>query len=462
MVTIMLNKGNSKNKFLKRFQVDENGGITVFVGFFSVLALGVGALVLDVGRMSVMRSQMQNRADSAVMAGASQLDGRPGAQARATALAVDAINLTSAMTFSGANLSIQGVAFYSELEPVPVLATSDEDSQFIQVILEPKDVRYLFQPLLVTASSTTETFNAASMATSEPFICHAPPLMICDPEEFDSALDLSLEANIGRQIPLKPPPSGGSAWAPGNYGLLALPDGSIGASDIEMALAAVLPEDCYDLDVGTAPGVKTNKVENGMNARFDIPGGLSNPAPNVINYPKDDNIDVDSDLSMGSGVWGVSDYWNARHATPLPSDLLAASRYQVYLYELGLEYARKGRATLYPIEGALPTGYVVVTPSTADVPENLTYPDDPDFDGVPSQSIASNGYARRLVQVAVLQCQADGVRGSHEYPTNGNYLEMFITEAIDDAPAGGIYAEIVRTLTPSTSPDFHSNVKLVQ
>jgi hypothetical protein len=447
---------------LKTLPHDEAAGVAVFAGFFSVLAIGAGALVLDVGRMGVMRSQMQDRADAGAMAGASQLDGRAGAQARATSLAVNAISQVSMITSSASDLSVQDVSFYSEIDPDLILATEDEDSKFITITLDPKDVKYLFKPLLVTASGTKQTFNAAATATSEPFICHAPPLMICDPAEFNASFDLSLIGNIGRQITLKPPASGDSAWGPGNYGLLALPDGSIGASDLETALASVVPEDCYDLDVGTAPGVKTTKVENGINARFDVPGGLSYPAPNVINYPKDPDVEIDHSVVMGSGAWDVAGYWTDKHATPLPSDLLAASRYQVYLYELGVEFARNARATIYPIEGALPSGYSVITPSAANIPENASYPDDPDYDGVPSQSVASNGYARRLVQVAVLQCQAEGVKGAHEYPTNGNYLEMFITEAVDGAPAGGIYAEIVRTLTPNNSPDFHSNVKMVQ
>ncbi|NQU56061.1 MAG: hypothetical protein HQ513_02425 [Rhodospirillales bacterium] len=453
------------NTIIKRLGAlprDEAGGVAVFAGFFSVLAIGAGALVLDVGRMGVMRSQMQDRADAGAMAGASQLDGRPGAQTRATALAVNAIAQTSMITSSASNLSVQDVAFFSEIDPGLVLASGDEDSKYIKITLDPKDVKYMFQPLLVTASGTKQNFNAAATATSEPFICHAPPLMICDPAEFDSSLDMSLPANYGRQITLKPPPSGGSAWAPGNYGLLALPDGSIGASDLETALAAVVPEDCYDLDVGTAPGVKTTKVENGINARFDVPGGLSDPAPNVINYPKDLDVALDPNIVMGSGDWDIAAYWADKHVTPLPTDLLAASRYQTYLYELGLEFARSDHATIYPIEGALPSGYDVISPAAADIPDDAANSDDPDFDGVPSQSIASNGYQRRLIQVAVLQCQAEGVKGAHEYPTNGNYLEMFITEAVDGAPAGGIFAEIVRTLTPNNSPDFHSNVKMVQ
>jgi len=446
-----------------RLARNDKGGVAVFSGFFVVLALGAGALVLDVGRMSVLRSQMQDRADAGAMAGAAQLDSRAGAQVRATTIATAAMSQTSAITSSVSELGVASVTFYSEISPGLVLATGDEDSKYIEIGLDPKNVDYLLEPLLVTASGThSQTLNATATAGVEPFICHAPPLMICDPGETDSTQDLSLAANVGRQIALKPPPSGGSAWAPGNYGLLALPDGSIGANDLEAALAAIQPADCYGLDVGTAPGVKTNKVQNGINARFDVVGGLPYPAPNVINYPKDADILIDPNVSLGNASWDLAGYWTAKHTTPVPIELLDASRYQTYLFELGLEFARNGRLTIYPIEGALPPGFTTVSPTAADIPVNASFPDDPDFDGVPSQTVASNGHARRLVQVAVLQCQAEDVKGAHEYPSNGNYLEMFLTEAVDGAPAGGIYAEVVRTLTPTNNPDFHANVKLVK
>ncbi len=99
-----------------------------------------------------------------------------------------------------------------------------------------------------------------------------------------------------------------------------------------------------------------------------------------------------------------------------------------------------------------------MSPAAPSVPVDFLNPDDPDYDGVPSQTVAGNGYARRLVQVAVLQCAADGVKGSHTYPTNGNFLEIFITESVDNK---AIYGEIVSPLSPSNDPDFHANVKLI-
>ena len=443
---------------------DEGGGVTAYSAFFIVFAIGLGALTIDVGRMTVLRSQMQDRADAGAMAAAVQLDGRSGAQARATAVAMNAMSQISGIPGDGEVLNVQTVNFYSEFGEASVAATGDDDSKFVEVILEPRRVNFFLEPVLnPSGADHYKNLAARAVAAANPFICEAPPLMVCDLGEADPTMDLSLESNIGRQIVLKPPPGGSTAWGAGNYGLLALPDGSIGADDIEDALAAVQPEDCYSLDVTTAPGVKTKKVKDGINARFDLPGGLPYPAPDVINYPKDVEIEADPTVMMGSGNWpldGLDGYWAAKHSgTSLPNDLLGASRYQVYLYEQGLQFGRNGRQTIYPVNGALPAGYTLVSPAGQTIPEDPANPDDPNYDGMPSQTVAANGYQRRLVEIAVLQCAAEGVRGSHTYPTNGNFVEVFITESVEDK---NIYGEIVRALSPSNDPNFHANVKLVQ
>jgi hypothetical protein len=440
----------------------EGGGVTAYSAFFVVFAIGLGALAIDVGRMTVLRSQMQDRADAGAMAAAVHLDGREGAQVRATAVAMNAMSQISGIPGDGQDLNVQTVNFYSEYDPTPVAATGDEDSKFVEVILEPRRVNFFLEPILnPSGDQHYKNLAARAVAGANPFICQAPPLMVCDLGETDPTMDLALESNIGRQIVLKPPPSGGSAWGPGNYGLLALPDGSIGADDIETALAAVEPADCYSIDVSTAPGVKTKKVKHGINARFEL-DHLPYPAPNVINYPKDVEIEADSNVVMGSGNWGIDAYWEAKHGGDVPDELDDdASRYQVYLYELGLQFGRNDRQTIYPVNGALLEGYTPVSPGGPGIPEDAANPDDPDYDGMPSQTVAANGYARRLVQVAVLQCAADGVKGSHTYPTNGNFLEMFLTQSVNDIPAGNIYGEIVRPLSPSNDPDFHANVKLI-
>ncbi|MCW8861583.1 MAG: pilus assembly protein [Rhodospirillales bacterium] len=436
----------------------ERGSVAAYTAIFSILALGMGAVAMDFGRIGLLRSQMQDRADAGALAGATQLDGRPGAQARAQSLAINAMSQYSGI--SSSNLGVQTVNFYSAVDPAKVAAVDDNDSNFIEVVMAPQSIANLTQGIFDSSVSTNTTVQARAVAQPNPFICHAPPLMICDPGEIDATVDLDDSSTVGRQIVLKPAPSGGTAWAPGNYGLLALPDGSIGADVLKDALAAVQPQDCYGLDVDTAPGVKTSKIQDGINARFY--SSIGPEAPNVINYPQDDDIVSGAEDVIGNGAWDINTYWSEKHGGAVPAELSGASRYQVYLYEQGETFARNGKQTAYPVDGGAPAGYTVVTPPAEQIPEDINNADDPNYDGVPAGTVASNGALRRVVQVAVLECQAEGVRGHHTYPTNGHYLEMFITQEVPDAPEGAIYAEIIRPITPTDNPDFHSNVRLVE
>ncbi len=454
---------------MRPFHRDESGGVLAYGAIFGALALGMAAFSTDIGRMSVMRSQMQNRADAGAMGGAAQLDGKDGARARALALAENAIAARSGIAADGAELTLNAVNFYTSYGPAPVAATSDADARFIEVVLTPKRVNFMLAPAMKFIGGDGPRFaemQATAVAGPKPFICHAPPLMICNPAETDPSADPNLPANIGRQMILKEAPSNGGAWAPGNFGLLALPDGSVGAADIGEALAAVEPADCYSIDVTTATGSRTEKVKNGINARFDLYGSF--PAPNVINYPHDPDIAAGTSTAIGSGGWDAAGYWSAKHGgAALPVALSGASRYQVYLYEQGVTFARNSaqpRQTLYPVPQTLPGGYELVVPPPAQVPVAVSPADagNPDYDGVPAQAAASNGALRRVVKVAVLNCIAEGVHGHGTYPTNGNYLELFITQHVRNAPNDAIYGEIVRPLTSFNSPDYHSNVRLVR
>ncbi|HJN60581.1 MAG TPA: hypothetical protein QF630_06005, partial [Alphaproteobacteria bacterium] len=49
-----------------------------------------------------------------------------------------------------------------------------------------------------------------------------------------------------------------------------------------------------------------------------------------------------------------------------------ASRYQAYLCELGLEFARNGRRTNYPPGGSLAEGFTLVTPDAAEIIDDFT------------------------------------------------------------------------------------------
>ena len=113
---------------LKTFIRNDTGGVAVYAAIFSMLGIGAGALAIDIGRMTLLRAEMQNRADAGAMAGARYLDGRDGAQGRATEVAIEAMQEYSNMS-NGSELSVPaaGIEFYTTLNPL-VAATSDADS----------------------------------------------------------------------------------------------------------------------------------------------------------------------------------------------------------------------------------------------------------------------------------------------------------------------------------------------
>jgi Flp pilus assembly protein TadG len=457
---------------------DDRGGVAAFGAMVALTAIGAGAVAVDVGRMTVLRSQMQDAADARAMAAAVQLDGRDGAQDRARAVAEDVMSHGSNIPADEAELQVAAVEFYSQYTPTKVQATSDQDAVFVEVVLEARQVDYLFEPVLDLISGgdgdqgSIVTFAAAG---PDPFICHAPPLMICDYGDEGNGVhswddDLRNPIHAGKQVRLKEQGSGGT-WAPGNFGLLALPDGSSGASDLEAALAALLPQDCYELDVTTATGSKTQKIVDAINARFDITGNpWPYPAPNVINYPRDSNLISSSSEKLGNATWNISAYWLAKHGTTVPTEIADFTRYQVYLYELGLSFARDGKQTLYPVPAELEEydGYELVEPSAAAIPEDPGHEHDPNYDGRPrltnptAHGDPEQDHSRRLIQVVQLQCTTLDVKGKHEYPTQANYLEIFITENMQNPPNADLYGEVVRSLSPTNNPEFHANVKLIR
>lgn len=443
---------------------DTHGGVAIYAVLAGGLTLGTMVLGVDVGRMIVVRSQMQNAADAAAMAAATQLDGLDGAQRRASAIASNAALNASSLTIEGGELSVASVEFFSAYaDGVGTPSEGDEDANFVRVNLAPQEMYLFFGPLLGGGASETQTLAASATASSSPIVCNAPPFMMCPIEDDVSAmLD---EANVGRQVRLKD--VGGGAFRPGNFGLLCA-GGDCGANAIGDALAGLGDGSCTGTTVETATGVKTNQVADGINARFDT-GSRSpkNPARNVINYARDSDMS-DSTL-IGNGSWNPSAYWTAKHPSDTPPDGMAGySRYQMYLYELGETFGRKGKVTLYPVkdaEAAESGGWSVVEPGHGEdelVPVSLTEPTDNDFDGVPqSTSEVVDDPLRRVVVAAVLACEAQNVRGHGEY-TAGGYVFLFLTETVDKPPNAVVYAELVGAFNQETSPDYHVNARLVE
>ena len=289
---------------------------------------------------------------------------------------------------------------------------------------------------------------------------------MCDLSE-NGGEDVRDPAHAGKQVILKTQGSN-ATWAPGNFGFLESGYGS-GASSLERALADINAPGCTGDLITTEPGNVANKGKDGLNARFN---GSRHPFPasNNMSYGRD-NVTVestesddnegggnditvplsDTDQRIGTGDWDIDGYWSTNHGgASLPSSLSGGSRFQVYLYELGETYARKGKQTEYPAPSTTPSGWTKVIPPGPSVPS----------DGRPQKLPAPNGADRRVLEVVILECTAQDVKGRGDYEPRG-FVEMFMTEPVDDPGDTTLYGEIIREITPSNSTKYQGNASLI-
>ncbi len=299
------------------FLKTEDGGVAIYVALVSAVIIGFGALVVDLGRLFTLQTELQNAADVAALAGAAELDGTSTAITRARAAATTALVTASSptgilnfQTFAsgGAGVTFDpnaDIRFLSSLpatddDPITAshLTTDPRNAFYIEVTARPRQIDYLLAPALAARlggdgqGPTSGQADAVAVAGFNSVVCKFPPLMICNPAEADvNKIGAGFEVIPGQLIQLKT--KGGSGhWGPGNFGLLQPPSGNMGAKQTTEELASSTPSGCFSARVDTRPGAVA-PVSNGINVRFDMYdnpyfGGAEKndsqykPAPNVI------------------------------------------------------------------------------------------------------------------------------------------------------------------------------------
>lgn len=306
-----------------QFWREESGAVAATYAIALVGLVAVAGVGFDYARMATVDSELQNGADQAALAAATQLDKRPGACARAANAAIAMLQNVSILANDGAspaitinggtagltgndNCDINGVRFYSSAtSSTPV--TTDAAAAFVEVTVGARRARYAFTPIVGAVGPSLRANARAGVGSA---VCKVPPMMICSP---DPTVAFDGDAFKGKGVVATGHSTGSSAngnggtntqsgntWSPGNFGFLQVNDTDVGNRNARLLRALAYanpPVDCVALTENRVSTGNPQGLYDAINTRFgiyDFPNnsgngnvlgqcesGLCPPAPNV-------------------------------------------------------------------------------------------------------------------------------------------------------------------------------------
>ena len=288
----------------------DEGAVAPTIALSAAGLIAAGGIAFDYARLASMDTELQNAADQAALAAATQLDGEVGARDRATAAARGLVANLTYFANDGQTRAVEvpaaRVIFYSgynaETGAKGPVASDDSDANYVLVTVEDRTANYALTPIVAAVSSGL--ISASAFAGLESAWCNLPPYMVCAPlpaETFDP--DDHIGAGLHMVI--------GSPNTPGNFGFLQTGFGS-GASNLAKAVG-------WNGSAGgciaargavTEPGDKVS-VRAAVNTRFDMSesgqtcpaGGACSPSTNarkdLVHVPGSSNQQCGSSGNQG-------------------------------------------------------------------------------------------------------------------------------------------------------------------
>jgi Flp pilus assembly protein TadG len=264
----------------KRSRDGERGSVlaTATLGMLSLLlAVGLG---VDISRLYLAKTELQNAADSAALAGASGLNGASSGITKAADRAVQTMN-NYQFNKTGVAIPRSNVTFAVNLDgpymSEGAAAGSAKNIRFVQVSTPVAPISISFAGSILGNSRNMSATATAGMSVPINVFCNFIPL---------SVIDYDVPMTPGNTYTIRA--GTGNSPSPGNYQILAV--AGPGGSDVELGIGAgvdACAEAGATYSVDTKPGLTAGKVRKGINSRFDDYGG-SQLDPDL--YPPDTNI----------------------------------------------------------------------------------------------------------------------------------------------------------------------------
>lgn len=280
----------------------ESGAIAPLYAIILPVLIMSGGIAFDYTRLTAMDTEMQNAADQAALAAASQLDGRAGACDRAINVARNLLRSSAQAEGDSGNFTIfsntgtgpsvtigaqEGGCAAAATDPIrfyttadgDTLATSDDAAKFVEITVATRTARYALTPVgsLINPDGSADGTARAGMGSA---ICKVPPLMICNP---DPTQPFNADGRVGWGVMVtghgntkNGQDNNGSvvgqnysAWAPGDFGFLEAGTGN--NADLLRALAYQNPNiTCQQTETGVVNTGNPQGLYDAINTRFDI------------------------------------------------------------------------------------------------------------------------------------------------------------------------------------------------
>lgn len=306
----------------RKFFRNEKGNVAPTVALSLTALVAAGGIAFDYARLASMDTELQDAADQAALAAASQLDGQPRAMERATAAATTLIQnntrFSNDKNASGISVTINpSLVFYLTKADAEANTngftdvTRYADAHFVKVAVNPRRAFYAFTP--VVAATSSGNINAEAVAGLGSAICKVPPLMICNPTP-GTPFDASLYRGKG----IRSVANQGNQWSAGGFGYLSV--GGIDTPSTQEAMAFENPTfSCQNIDTGQVDTGNPTPAINAVNTRFDIydisGGTLSNCisqnlCPAAVNVVKDVIRKPNSGCGTRNGHNNGNDAWH--------------------------------------------------------------------------------------------------------------------------------------------------------
>ena len=254
-------------------------GSVLAVSTVGMLAFLLAAgLCIDISHFYLVRSELQNAADAAALAGASALNSDDGGIVKAADYAVQSLN-SYEFNKKGVIIPRSSVMFAKNVDGPFVSETVAKgiakDIRFVKVNVPPAAVSTSFAAPVLGASRNVAADAQAGMSIPLNQFCDYIPVTVIDSEPTYFIK--------GQTYTIRRPPGG--AVTPGNYQILSVdyPGGNDDRYGLGRGVRNCIGAGGY---VQTKPGVTSGAVRQGINTRFGEYGSGLDP----VEYPPDENV----------------------------------------------------------------------------------------------------------------------------------------------------------------------------